>query len=67
MSDNNVNQNEYQKESVHLMASFSQLPKVRMNLKGLSNYAKEKGVAVSELTEEEKNQFGVYSQEGPTS
>ena len=49
------------------MASFSQLPKVKMNLKGPSNYVKEKGAAVSELTEEEKNQFGVYSQEGPTS
>ena len=46
---------------------LSQLPKVKMNLKGLSNYAKEKGVAVSELTEEERNQFGVYSQEDPTS
>jgi hypothetical protein len=49
------------------MASFSQLPKVKMNLKGLSNYAKEKCVAVSELTEEEKNQFGVYPQEVPPS
>ncbi len=32
-----------------------------MDLRGLSQYAKEKGVRVAELTEEEKNRFGVFS------
>lgn len=40
---------------------FSQLPQMKMNLKGLSQYAEEKGVTVKDLTEEEKNQFGVFS------
>ncbi len=41
----------------------SELPKVKMNLAGLSRYAKEKGVSIQELTEEEKNQFGVYTKQ----
>ncbi len=38
----------------------SQLPKVKMDLAGLSRYARDKGVSVRDLTETEKNQFGVY-------
>lgn len=34
-----------------------QLPKVKMNLSGLSRYAKEKGVSLFELTEQEKSRF----------
>ena len=39
---------------------FSQLPNVKMDLKGLSRYANNQGVTVAELTEEEKNKFGVF-------
>lgn len=35
----------------------SQLPKVKINLAGLSRYAKEKGISLSELTENEKHLF----------
>lgn len=35
----------------------SQLPKVKMDLAGLSRYAKEKGVTLYELSEEEKRRF----------
>ena len=35
----------------------SELPKVRIDYKGLLNYAKKKGVRVIELTEAEKNAF----------
>lgn len=35
----------------------SQLPKVKMDLAGLSRYAKEKGVSLYELTEQERNKF----------
>lgn len=35
----------------------SQLPKVKMDLAGLSRYAKSKGVTLAELTEQEKNKF----------
>jgi hypothetical protein len=36
---------------------FEQLPKVKMDLVGLSKYALSKGVSVSELSEEEKDKF----------
>ncbi|MDE7284379.1 MAG: hypothetical protein K2N85_12490 [Lachnospiraceae bacterium] len=36
---------------------LSQCPKVRMDLRGLMQYAKEKGVKVIELTEKEKSAF----------
>lgn len=36
---------------------FHQLPKIKMDLVGLSKYASAKGVRVSELTEEEKQMF----------
>jgi len=35
----------------------SELPKVRIDYKGLLDFAKQKGVRVVDLTEEEKNQF----------
>lgn len=35
----------------------NQLPKVKMVLAGLSRYAKEKGVTLYELSEEEKRRF----------
>jgi hypothetical protein len=35
----------------------SQLPKIKMDLAGLSRYAKEKGISLSQLTEEEKRRF----------
>ena len=54
------------KESLSRMPApvyASQLPKVNMNLAGLSRYARDKGVSVRDLTEEERNQFGVFSME----
>ncbi|MDO4555951.1 MAG: hypothetical protein Q4B70_12500 [Lachnospiraceae bacterium] len=35
----------------------SKLPKVKMDLAGLSRYAKQKGVSLYELTEEERSRF----------
>ena len=35
----------------------SEIPDVHIDYKGLIDYANEKGVAVSELSKEEKNQF----------
>lgn len=35
----------------------SQLPKIKMDLAGLSRYAREKGVSLCELTEQEKSMF----------
>ncbi len=58
-----LNSNQKYQNSLKNMSSpvyFSQLPKVKMDLKGLSQYAKNKGVTVAELTEEEKNKFGVF-------
>lgn len=36
---------------------MSELPKVKLNLKGIREYAKNKGVAIANLTEEEKQLF----------
>ena len=36
---------------------LSQCPKVRLDLRGLMRYAKEKGVKVTDLTEKEKAVF----------
>lgn len=41
----------------------SRLPKAKMDLAGLSRYARDKGVSVRDLSEEEKNQFGVFTRE----
>lgn len=35
----------------------SELPKVRIRLRDMAAYARQKGVKVAELTEEEKNSF----------
>lgn len=35
----------------------SQLPKVKMDLAGLSRYAKKKGVSLFELSEDERKRF----------
>lgn len=35
----------------------SELPKVKLNLKGIREYARSKGVAIASLTEEEKQLF----------
>lgn len=48
------------KESLHNTPEpipFEQLPKVKMDLVGLSKYVSAKGVHVSELSEEEKGRF----------
>ena len=37
--------------------AFDQLPKIKMDLVGLSKYASAKGVKVSELSEKEKSMF----------
>ncbi len=36
---------------------MSELPQVKLDLKGIREYAKRKGVAIAGLTEEEKNRF----------
>lgn len=36
---------------------MSELPKVKLNLNGIREYAKSKGVAIASLTEEEKQLF----------
>lgn len=36
---------------------MSELPKVKLNLKGIREYAKNKGVSIASLTEEEKQLF----------
>lgn len=48
------------KESLANMSEpilLSQCPKVKLNLRGLMQYAREKGVKVIELTEKEKAAF----------
>lgn len=37
--------------------SLKDIPKIKMNLVGLSDYAKSKGVTVHELTQEEIDRF----------
>ena len=36
---------------------MSEIPKVKLNLKGIKEYAKSKGVAIASLTEEKKQLF----------
>lgn len=36
---------------------MSELPKVKLDLRGSRDYAKSKGVAIASLTEEEKQRF----------
>lgn len=66
MNGQMLSSNERYKESLRKISApvyASQLPKVKMNLAGLSRYARNKGVSVRELTEAERNQFGVFSME----
>ena len=66
MNGQMLSSNERYKESLSKMSApvyASQLPKVKMDLAGLSHYARNKGVSVRELTEAERNQFGVFSME----
>lgn len=66
MSGQMLSSNKRYEESLSRMPSpvyASQLPKVKMNLAGLSRYARDKGVSVCDLTEAERNQFGVFSKE----
>ncbi len=63
MNGQMLNSNKRYEESLNRMSApvyASQLPKVKMNLAGLSRYARDKGVSVRDLTEEEKNRFGVF-------
>lgn len=66
MNGQMLSSNKRYNESLSKMSApvyASQLPKVKMNLAGLSRYARNKGVSVRELTEAERNQFGVFSME----
>ena len=38
----------------------SELPKVKLNLKGVRQYAREKGVSIASLTDDEKKLFMGY-------
>ena len=66
MNGQMLSSNKRYEESLQKMSApvyASQLPKVKMNLAGLSRYARDKGISVRELTEAERNQFGVFSME----
>ena len=66
MNGQMLSSNKRYNESLSKMSApvyASHLPKVKMNLAGLSRYARNKGVSVRELTEAERNQFGVFSME----
>ena len=59
MNGQMLNSKRYAESLKHMSSPVlpSQLPKVKMNLAGLSRYAKEKGVTLYELTEQEKRRF----------
>lgn len=57
--DEHINNKRY-RESLSKMPDPimpSQLPKIKMDLVGMSNYAKEKGVSLHELSNQEKKRF----------
>ena len=59
MSGQRMNYNEYY-DFIKTMAPPvmpSELPKVKIRLRDMAMYARDKGVKVSELTEEEENMF----------
>lgn len=59
MSGQMLNYRRYQ-ESLSKMSQPimpSQLPKIKMDLAGMSNYAKKKGVSLHELSAQEKKRF----------
>jgi len=66
MNEQMPSSNKRYEESLKKMSApvyASQLPKVKMNLAGLSRYARNKGMSVRDLSEAERNLFGVYSLE----
>lgn len=69
MNEQMLSSNKRYEESLKKMSApvyASDLPKVKMNLVGLSRYARNKGMLVRDLSEAEKDQFGVYSMERQT-
>ena len=54
-----ISYEKYRESLTHTPAPVlaSQLPAVKIDFVGLAAYAKSRGVSVSDLTEEEKNQF----------
>lgn len=42
---------------------FEDMPPIRCDMRGISDYAKNKGVTVPELSEEEKEKFKIYLKE----
>lgn len=44
-------------ESLKKTPHFDSTPEVKLNIRGLLRYSKEKGKKLSELTDEEKNMF----------
>ena len=46
-----------QLETMNEPIMMSQLPKVRLDLRGIRDYAKMKGVAIADLSVEEKQRF----------
>lgn len=53
----NFNQYYKQLESMSGPIMASELPKVKLNLRGIRDYAKKKGVSISSLTDAEKKMF----------
>lgn len=54
-----LNSNRYENSLKRMQKPImpSQLPKIKIDLAGLSRYAKEKGVSLYQLTEDEKNKY----------
>ena len=59
MNGQMLNSNRYENSLKRMQKPImpSQLPKIKMDLAGLSRYAKEKGVSLYQLTEDEKNKY----------
>lgn len=59
MNGQMLNSERYAESLAHMPLPVmpSQLPEIKMSLSGLSRYAKEKGVSLYELTEQEKEMF----------
>lgn len=55
-----VNQSQKYQESINKIPEpimSSQLPKIKIDLAGMSHYAKEKGVSLNDLSAKEKKKF----------
>lgn len=59
MNGQMLSSKKYETSLKHMMEPVlpSQLPKIKMDLAGLSRYAKEKGIPLSEVSNEEKRRF----------